>query len=67
MTTGLTRSWEYWSMRVAKAGGVPAGRKRGKAGAKSGQYAVEAKAPVTNWASPAGSSTVLNVATPMQR
>ena len=27
MTTGLTRSWEYWSMRVAKAGGVPAGRK----------------------------------------
>ncbi|MGH6727196.1 MAG: class II aldolase/adducin family protein, partial [Pseudolabrys sp.] len=27
-TTGLTRSWEYWSMRVAKAGGLPlAGRK----------------------------------------
>ncbi len=23
-TTGLTRSWEYWSMRVAKAGGVAA-------------------------------------------
>ncbi len=22
-TTGLTRSWEYWSMRVMKAGGVP--------------------------------------------
>ena len=22
-TTGLTRSWEYWAMRVAKAGGVP--------------------------------------------
>jgi HCOMODA/2-hydroxy-3-carboxy-muconic semialdehyde decarboxylase len=22
-TTGLTRSWEYWSMRVAKAGGLP--------------------------------------------
>ncbi len=22
-TTGLTRSWEYWSMRVAKAGGPP--------------------------------------------
>ncbi len=21
-TTGLTRSWEYWSMRVAKAGGI---------------------------------------------
>ena len=33
-TTGLMRSWEYWSMRVAKAGGAPAappksqGRKR---------------------------------------
>ena len=26
-TTGLTRSWEYWSMRVAKAGGIP-GRAR---------------------------------------
>jgi len=27
-TTGLTRSWEYWSMRVAKAGGaVPAAAK----------------------------------------
>jgi ribulose-5-phosphate 4-epimerase/fuculose-1-phosphate aldolase len=26
-TTGLTRSWEYWSMRVAKAGGMP-GRTR---------------------------------------
>ena len=23
-TTGLTRSWEYWSMRVAKASGLPA-------------------------------------------
>ena len=23
-TTGLTRSWEYWSMRVAKAGGAAA-------------------------------------------
>ena len=23
-TTGLTRSWEYWSMRVAKAGGAVA-------------------------------------------
>jgi HCOMODA/2-hydroxy-3-carboxy-muconic semialdehyde decarboxylase len=30
-TTGLTRSWEYWSMRVAKAGGaVPARAKNGK-------------------------------------
>jgi len=27
MTTGLTRSWEYWSMRVAKAGGVPAAKR----------------------------------------
>jgi len=26
-TTGLTRSWEYWSMRVAKAGGRPAAKK----------------------------------------
>ena len=24
-TTGLTRSWEYWSMRVAKAGGLAGG------------------------------------------
>lgn len=24
-TTGLTRAWEYWSMRVAKAGGLPGG------------------------------------------
>ena len=30
-TTGLTRSWEYWSMRVAKAGGaVPAAAKSAK-------------------------------------
>ncbi len=26
-TTGLTRSWEYWSMRVAKAGGMPVAAK----------------------------------------
>jgi hypothetical protein len=30
-TTGLTRSWEYWSMRVAKAGGMPVLRKVGPA------------------------------------
>jgi HCOMODA/2-hydroxy-3-carboxy-muconic semialdehyde decarboxylase len=31
-TTGLTRSWEYWSMRVAKAGGaVSAAAKSAKA------------------------------------
>ena len=41
-TTGLTRSWEYWSMRVSKAGGfAPAAKKsspakpRGKTKAKS--------------------------------
>ena len=31
-TTGLVRSWEYWAMRVAKAGGAPAQPK--KAGAE---------------------------------
>jgi ribulose-5-phosphate 4-epimerase/fuculose-1-phosphate aldolase len=39
-TTGLVRSWEYWSMRVAKAGGIPtaakgATPKRAKAKSKS--------------------------------
>jgi ribulose-5-phosphate 4-epimerase/fuculose-1-phosphate aldolase len=29
-TTGLARSWEYWSMRVAKAGGMPAAAKAAK-------------------------------------
>ena len=29
-TTGLTRSWEYWTMRVAKAGGTPFGRPTAK-------------------------------------
>jgi HCOMODA/2-hydroxy-3-carboxy-muconic semialdehyde decarboxylase len=28
-TTGLTRSWEYWSMRVAKAGGSSAAAAKG--------------------------------------
>jgi ribulose-5-phosphate 4-epimerase/fuculose-1-phosphate aldolase len=32
-TTGLTRSWDYWSMRIAKAGGMPA-RAKSKAPAK---------------------------------
>jgi HCOMODA/2-hydroxy-3-carboxy-muconic semialdehyde decarboxylase len=32
-TTGLTRAWEYWSMRVAKSGGMPAATR--KAAAKS--------------------------------
>jgi HCOMODA/2-hydroxy-3-carboxy-muconic semialdehyde decarboxylase len=26
-TTGLMRSWEYWSMRVAKSGGLPGAAK----------------------------------------
>ena len=37
-TTGLTRSWEYWSMRVAKSGGLPAGavgREEGQARGKA--------------------------------
>ena len=27
-TTGLTRSWDYWAMRVAKAGGMPSAAKK---------------------------------------
>jgi ribulose-5-phosphate 4-epimerase/fuculose-1-phosphate aldolase len=38
-TTGLTRSWDYWAMRVAKAGGAPTAPKkpamRGRTVAKS--------------------------------
>ena len=30
-TTGLVRSWEYWSMRVAKSGGAPSGARAKKA------------------------------------
>src|SRR5476649_2454716 len=30
-TTGLARSWEYWSMRVAKAGGMPGAAKKSNA------------------------------------
>src|SRR6185312_8082258 len=33
-TTGLTRSWEYWSMRVAKAGG-PSAKRSAKAPRKA--------------------------------
>jgi HCOMODA/2-hydroxy-3-carboxy-muconic semialdehyde decarboxylase len=29
-TTGLVRSWEYWSMRVAKAGGIAGAAKKAK-------------------------------------
>jgi len=32
VTTGLTRSWEYWAMRAAKAGGTPAQPKKAGAG-----------------------------------
>ena len=33
-TTGLTRAWEYWSLRVAKAGGIPAASNNAKTGRK---------------------------------
>jgi len=33
-TTGLMRSWEYWTMRVAKSGGVPSAKKPARAAAK---------------------------------
>ncbi len=33
-TTGLMRSWEYWEMRVAKAGGRPIAAKKSAAAAK---------------------------------
>jgi HCOMODA/2-hydroxy-3-carboxy-muconic semialdehyde decarboxylase len=29
-TTGLMRSWEYWSMRVAKSGGLPGAARKAK-------------------------------------
>jgi HCOMODA/2-hydroxy-3-carboxy-muconic semialdehyde decarboxylase len=29
-TTGLTRAWEYWSMHVAKSGGIPGAAKKAK-------------------------------------
>jgi ribulose-5-phosphate 4-epimerase/fuculose-1-phosphate aldolase len=32
-TTGLTRSWEYWSMRVAKSGGIASLPKKAKSAA----------------------------------
>lgn len=34
-TTGLMRAWEYWSMRVAKSGGLPAATARPRAKAMS--------------------------------
>ncbi len=34
-TTGLTRAWEYWSMRVAKAGGMPDAPAKAKAQTKA--------------------------------
>jgi len=33
-TTGLTRAWEYWAMRVARTVGMPAAGKASKAAAK---------------------------------
>jgi ribulose-5-phosphate 4-epimerase/fuculose-1-phosphate aldolase len=41
-TTGLTRSWEYWSMRVAKAGGLPGAA--GKSVSAKGKPKAKAKA-----------------------
>jgi HCOMODA/2-hydroxy-3-carboxy-muconic semialdehyde decarboxylase len=38
-TTGLMRSWEYWSMRVAKSGGVPKAKQASKPKAKPGKGA----------------------------
>ena len=34
-TTGLMRSWEYWTMRVAKAGGMPLAAKKKAAGGQA--------------------------------
>ena len=41
-TTGLTRSWEYWSMRVAKSVGMPV-LSKGKPAAKRAKPAKRAK------------------------
>jgi ribulose-5-phosphate 4-epimerase/fuculose-1-phosphate aldolase len=38
-TTGLTRAWEYWSMRVAKAGGAVKGEKPARAKSKPARKA----------------------------
>jgi HCOMODA/2-hydroxy-3-carboxy-muconic semialdehyde decarboxylase len=43
-TTGLTRSWEYWSMRVAKGGGLAAAPER-KSGQKRRAAPVKKSAP----------------------
>jgi HCOMODA/2-hydroxy-3-carboxy-muconic semialdehyde decarboxylase len=43
-TTGLTRSWEYWAMRVAKAGGALAPAKASKAAAKASRKPARAAA-----------------------
>lgn len=46
-TTGLTRSWEYWSMRVAKSGGaVPAEAMPAKARPAKARAAAAKKKPV---------------------
>jgi hypothetical protein len=41
-TTGLVRSWEYWSMRVAKAGGAVAEAKGSGPSAKPARAKVKA-------------------------
>jgi hypothetical protein len=48
-TTGLTRSWEYWSMRVAnKTGGATsASKKSGQARAKAKRTRTKAKSKRT--------------------
>ena len=54
-TTGLTRSWEYWSMRVAKAGGMPVVAKAKAAKTRTRRVTRQGQAAVTFWASPMGS------------
>ncbi len=61
-TTGLMRSWEYWSMRVAKAGGTAAhGQEKGHRAAKPRRGAQDAAA--LDWAFPVGRRSVLNAGT----
>lgn len=45
-TTGLTRAWEYWAMRVEKAGGGLPAAKSATAGARRAKPAASAKKPV---------------------
>lgn len=45
-TTGLTRAWEYWAMRVEKAGGGLPAAKGATASARRAKPAASAKKPV---------------------